>query len=240
MRSLTLLLLLAAGVPSPAQPPATDIWTGQPLDAWVERLADKAAPAGTDPEPPLDRKLLEAISLAWAGTTGNGARSLRSPEKLAWPEALKDVPAKTGRDRWVELVRRATKEARKGRPSGEVMRDLAAVHKLLLDNLEEQADDLTPTQYIEGRRFLIHLKADLGLLKESRVGELLALADNVAARRRTVPELVKLFREKKLRFARCVPGDEKAYLALEQALADFARRAGHKGSSSASRKQSGR
>lgn len=229
MRSLGLLFAVAAAVTVMGQPSATDVWTGKALDAWLVRLDGKIAPVGSDPEPPLDRKLLEAISLAWADTTGNGARYLRSPEKLAWPSTLNNVPPKKGRDRWVELVRRAAKEARKGRPSAEALRDLVAVHKLLLDDLNSRSDDLTPSQFIEARRFLNYRKADLDLLKQARLGELLALADDVAGKRRTVPELVKLFRDKKLRFARCMPDDEKAYSALYQAMADFAHRAGLKG-----------
>ena len=57
-------------------------------------------------------------------------------------------------------------------------------------------------------------------------GQVEIVTDGVNGRHwRTVPELVKLFRDKKLRFATCASGDEGHYLALEKAFADFAARA---------------
>jgi hypothetical protein len=199
----------------------SEVYSGQELNRWLDRLEGRKPPAAADPEPPLPRKVLEAINVTRAGAKG-GVLALRGPEKVTWPVALSEA----GHKRWLLVVTRAVREARRGRASDAALRDLTATQTALLADLDKRVDELTISEYIHAKRILVQARDAAGLLKREDAAELLRDADDLATRRRSVPELVKQMREKKLQFAPVLPGQEAEYVALNRAMLEFDVRAG--------------
>jgi hypothetical protein len=225
-RSLALLavLMLAASGRGQRDYPLSEVWSGKALNDLLERLEGRSAPPGAEPEAQLDRKTLDALNVGSAAGKG-GVLSLRKADKAEWPAALLEGKPEKARERWVGLAKRATREAEKGSVSVAAQKDMAALHKQLLEELDGKVDDIGISDYIVAKRFLVRIKDDVALAKTADLGEVMKAADDLVARRRTVPELVNRMREKKLCFAACLPGHEKIYEALYKAMTDLDRRA---------------
>jgi hypothetical protein len=218
---LLLVALAALAFGQRRDVPPAEVWSGKELNAWLMRLEGRKGPAAVEPEPPLPRKVLEALNVTRAGAKG-GVMVLRRPEKVVWPEALSEE----GHKRWLLVVTRAVQEARRGKPSDAALRDLTATLKGLLADLEKQITDIPPVQYIQAKRMLNLTRDAADLLKREDISELLKDADDLATRRRSVPELVKRMREQKLQFGPALPGHEAEYTALDRAMLEFDARAG--------------
>jgi hypothetical protein len=99
------------------------------------------------------------------------------------------------------------------------LRDLDALYADLDHKLNERADELSPSQYIEARRYLNQVKGAIDTLKSPRAVNFFNTTWN--ARGKTVAELVDNLRREGLRFAPATQGDESAYNSLYDALRSF-------------------
>ncbi len=224
---ITLLLFVAA---AGAQHTHPGVFSGELLNELAARIAARKAPISAEPEPALAVATLAAINIARVGGADGpgGTLLLLRADKIAWPDLLKEVPEKEGVKRFQALARQAVKEAGKGKVADETRKALAAVHKAMLAHVEAHVEDVSPGQFIEARRFLNIVKASLPVLADPKAGELLALAEDVNTKPRSAAELARLFREKKLRFAPCLPDGMKHYRVLYDALHADAHRLGVK------------
>src|SRR5262245_38169229 len=76
--------------------PVAEVYSGKELNRWLDRLEGRKPPAAAEPEPPLPRKVLDALNVTRAGTAG-GVLVLRRAEKVTWPDALSEP----GYKRWL-------------------------------------------------------------------------------------------------------------------------------------------
>jgi hypothetical protein len=85
--------------------------------------------------------------------------------------------------------------------------------------LRAQINELSPTDYVEARRYLDDLNQAMRVLKRPDVADY--LNGKYTAQGKDVGELIKNMMSHGLRFAPAVPGSEAAYNALYQAMATY-------------------
>ena len=103
-------------------------------------------------------------------------------------------------------------------PAG-LVRDMTNDLDKLNVRLNDSVNDLSPSQYIEARRYLNQVGDAIAALSDPKVGAY--FNQSWAGKARNVAELVNFLSRSGLRFAPATPGDEPAYNALWRALADF-------------------
>jgi hypothetical protein len=89
----------------------------------------------------------------------------------------------------------------------------------LSERLTDSVSDLSPSQYIEAKRYLNQVGDAIAALSDPKAGAY--LNQTWVGKARNVAELVGYMGRSGLRFAPATPGDEPAYNALYRALADF-------------------
>jgi hypothetical protein len=201
--------------------PLAEVLSGQALNASLMGLLKLQERGQSGPEVPLDAGLLGRLNVTRA-EAGGDVGLLRKAGRLPWPRALQDPAFAAPRQRVDALLPEAVKQAREGKPRAETGRELGQALDGLGRELANQVNELTPTQYIEAKRFHKRLEAAAAALAGKDARGLLEAADGLAVRGRTVDRLVRYMREQGLRFAPALEGDEEAYLALERAFAAYA------------------
>ncbi len=211
------------GQPSPSARNAADlpdIISGKALNQLVDAIA-KGFPGRKAPGPPilLDEETIKHLNL----TTGQGAGSVRAlmPARdgsaLPWPAALL---GEDYRDETRRLNQRAAEAIKLIQNTGQVdpgtLNDLKADLATLRSKISAHANDLTPAQSIEARRFLDDLDAARTALAQPDAKNY--FNGKYDFKGKTVAELVDHMITRGLRFARATGDDEAAYKALYDAL----------------------
>jgi hypothetical protein len=210
-------------------PPLTEVLSGKSLN---DLLGDLQKNEGKGPQAaalrtfqlPLDEEAIKHINV----TKGNGnVGLLKNDGKLAWPAALSGPEFKDERERLSNLAREVAQDA-----SFNSRIDLGNVRQMERDadqmrkELRRTGADLTPSQYIEANAFLNNLNDALRALEQPDAVNYFngkySLAKGLG-KANTVAELVKFMSDHGLSFAPATPGDEPAYMALQQALASYDR-----------------
>jgi hypothetical protein len=93
--------------------------------------------------------------------------------------------------------------------------DVESLHR----QLKKSGGDLPFALYTEAKTFLNNLDDALGALRQRDVGSY--FTGKFAIKAKTVPELVEHMTKQGLQFAPAMTGDESAYAALHQALANY-------------------
>jgi hypothetical protein len=202
----------------------TRIWSGEALNQLLQSIlkADRLSRARSSE---LQEDVLKHINLTDKASRGNVGllKPLADREKraeLPWPDVLRDGPfSETSKELEVKLRNAVDqlKDLRKVEPR--VLRDADALFKILTDKLNTSADDLSPAQYIEAKRFLNQVGQAIRGLKSPRAANY--FTDLWKARGKNVAEVVENMRKEGLVFAPATSGDEAAYNALYVALRNF-------------------
>ncbi|HEV3256885.1 MAG TPA: protein kinase [Gemmataceae bacterium] len=162
--------------------------------------------------------MLHNINVTPLHETGN-LGLLKNGGRLTWPVALNEADSKAERTRLATLSDEALRQAHeKGKVEAPVIVAMEKDVDVLHERLVERVQDLTPTQYMEAKRFLDHLGQAVKTLKQPDVGNY--FNGTYTPKGKNVAELVESMNKKGLRFAPAAPGDEPAYLQLYQVLSD--------------------
>jgi hypothetical protein len=200
-------------------PPAVEIWSGKALNDLLKTIS-KSGPLNRGPNVPLKEETLKNINLADPAFAGDVAL-LKAGGKLNWPNALKDRRFDDARERFAKKLKLAAEQLKDRKPvPAATVNDLRSFLKTLNDQLTAAAEDLSPTQYIEARRYLNRAGLAVKALDSPKVVNY--FNGRWTARGRTVAELVHTMNKEGLRFASAAPGEEDAYRTLHQALWTFA------------------
>jgi hypothetical protein len=204
-------------------PPLTEIWSGRVLNVILSDLQDWAGRGVQGPAIPLEADLLAKINVYPAKGPSNVG--LLKEKTLAWPLSLRVLPpaleTKPLRDRIDKLLPEAKEQAVKGRVKADLLAELTDNIARLRKYFARRMEDMTFSQYAEGKRFLSDLEASVRALEQADAADY--LNGKYVARGRTVAELVQHMKENGLRFGAASSGDEAAYNALYQALATYGR-----------------
>jgi hypothetical protein len=192
----------------------TDILSGRALNTLLGSI-QKSGKISSGPNLPLDEDIAGKINVT-GGTNGN-VGLLKDGGKLTWPEGFHDARFDEPRKRLTRNIALAVQTLKDGdavRP--DLITDIRGDAKTIAQTLDDTANDLSPPQYIEARRFLRRLDAGITALADPRVVNY--FNNNWRARGKNVAELVTHMTNNGLLFAPASPGDEAAYRAVFQAL----------------------
>jgi len=207
-------------------PPAVEVWSGKSLNVLLKSIKG----AGRNnlrngPQIDLSDVSLESVNLTDAANRGN-VGLLKQTDRdgklvLNWPAAFerpKYAKQVEGLTRSMSEAVAALKDKRK--PGSSTMKDVQKDFRTLSDSIAEtgSTDELSPSQYIEAKRFLKQLDQAIKALNDPKASRYF---DDWKPKGKTVRELVDHMMANGLEFAPATSGDEAAYSALYQALRAF-------------------
>jgi hypothetical protein len=203
-------------------PPITEITSGVALNNLLQDIRNQQARGNTELrtyQVVLHEDTLRHVNVSKG--PGNIAL-LKNEGRLTWPVALASIDFKKDRDKINALVRDAVSQAEFNDQvdSGTITQLMNDTDKVRTQ-LRRTGLDLPPSLYIEANVFLNNLNDAIRALKQPDVGRY--FSGKYSIRAKTVPELVNYMASNGLRFAPAVPGDESAYLAVQEALASYDR-----------------
>jgi hypothetical protein len=199
-------------------PPPTEIWSGKALNDLLDGLQKMHAQHVSGPTIPLNPDILSKINVT-TGTTEGSLGQLRGDGKLQWPYALSDTPYDADRKKLDELAAGAYKEAEYGRVKPATIRSMTKTVDDLAKKLKKNIKDITPSDYVDSKRFLNDMEQTIKVLRDPNVSNY--VTKKWAAKGDTVSELVQNMTNQGLKFAPATRGDEAAYTALHSALVQY-------------------
>jgi hypothetical protein len=195
----------------------TDIWSGRALNTLLGSIQLMGS-LNRGPNLSLEEDILKHINLS-AGGRGN-IGMLRNDGNLNWPLSLQEAQFTDQRDRLAKNLRRAVADL-KGKDPVELalLKDINNDFKALNEKLSTSADEMSPGQYIEAKRYLNQLAQAIKALSDPKAVNYFNNTWN--AKGKNVAELVNNMTKEGLVFAPAAPGDEAAYSSLYQSLRAF-------------------
>lgn len=203
---------------SVTNPPVSEIISGDSLNTLLDHLTKMQGTGARGPSVALDESTLKQVNVRPEGRTGN-AGMLKTEGNIKWPLPLQGPEFEKERKRLEEFLPKAVQQARfQGVDAG----TLAAIREDL-EKLQERfsgnVNDLGTGKYIEGKRYLNSLDEAIQALSQPDATNY--FNNKYQANGKTVSELVNYMKEKGLRFAPAVTGEEAAYRALHQAMVAY-------------------
>jgi hypothetical protein len=201
-------------------PPATEIWSGRSLNDLLRNLVNLQKKGIKGPNIPVDEEVLKHVNLKVAGGNGN-VGLLKGNGSLDWPLPLLDGKFAEGRQRLAEQLAHSIEQVRLGnRVEASRLNDMKAAVGRLSGALDQGATDLTPTKYIEAKRYLNQLGDALKALEDRKVADL--VHRTWVVKTKNITDLVQYLGDNGLEIAPAVgSGDEAAYRALHAAMVAF-------------------
>jgi hypothetical protein len=204
--------------------PATEVCGAAPLNVLLADLEKQQAHGAEVRAARLEADVLPHLNVTSEADGGPTGGLLKDGGKLSWPLAWRQAPlgapSRQLRGSLETSLAETIAQARKGQVDGDLLSrlrdDVSRLQILLVDNVQV----LTPSAYIEGKRYLDQLADGLKVLGRDDAGQYVDGTFALdAGRIQTVGDLVAFMAQKRLKFAPAVRGDESAYLALHRALA---------------------
>jgi hypothetical protein len=201
-------------------PPLTEIWSGKSLnDLYLQLAAQQAKGIRSPNNVPLDEETLKHVNLT-SGAGGSTALLRKDVDKLQWPLPLMGKQFEKDRADFTRRLTLAINELKeyKAVPVGtrnNLSESLEGLKKTLNDNV----GDMSPSQFIEAKRFLNSLEDAFKALQDPNA--ITNLEKRWVAQGKTVADLVKYMTDNGVRFAPAVRGDEEAYRTLHYAMVAY-------------------
>jgi hypothetical protein len=197
-------------------PPLYEITDGRALNTLLKK-AISTSTAGSLPNVPLSPEVLKNINVAVDVGLGLGAvKGLRDGAPLDWPAVLQSSDYDADRKDLENVLRDAVDDAsRTGTVNINSLQKIQADYANLSKKLDENIFHLTADQYLAGKRYLKQLNNSIQALQKKNVEKYFNRLEKV----RSVADLLKEMGGET--FAPAGVGDEKAYVALHQALVAY-------------------
>jgi hypothetical protein len=202
------------------EPPITEVLSGLALNDLynhaykLQEEGKTLAPRVMGPDVNLEEDLLKQINLTGNGS-GGSIGLLKERGRLTWPLVLQSPEYEKARTRLTTLAADAVQQVRLNNPvSTATLRDMSGDLRRLNETLLHNVGEISPSEYVEAKRYLNALDSAIKALSDPNVGN--QLNQSWAARGKTVAELVNFMTEKGLKFAPATAGDEPAYRSLYQ------------------------
>jgi hypothetical protein len=204
-------------------PPVGEILSGRALNdlySHVNPIRERMRTRGeSGRDVPLDEDQFRQIN--WTGVGSSGSVGLlKNQGKLDWPLVLQSPDFEAARKNLDVLAADAVQRIRlNGPPAPGTLRDMAADVRRLGDSLLHKAGELSPSEYVEARRYVGELESAVMALQDPGVGRL--FDPGASPGPPNVAELIDLMDRKGLRFAPATAGDEPAYRHVYQRLVTY-------------------
>ncbi|MCS6851528.1 MAG: hypothetical protein NZ700_10225 [Gemmataceae bacterium] len=199
-------------------PPISEILSSKSLNDLLASIQQMHARRIEGQDVPLDEELMRHVNVT-AARNGSNFGLLKNEARLNWPLALRDESMADVRIDIDSLLQEAYRQAKGGRVDPGVLRGLSEALRKMNDLLRKNVRELSPSAYMEAKRFLGDLESAYKVLQQPDVGNF--FNGRYSAQGRTVKELVQYMTKNGLIFAPAVPGDEAAYVALQRAMAEY-------------------
>jgi hypothetical protein len=199
-------------------PPPAEIWDGSALNRILAAIRQVQPAGAVGPAIPVDPSLMSRISLT-SGVVNTGIGLLKNGPRLNWPLALQDEAFAKPRDSIDRLMKTAYDQVTVGAVDGTVLRQLTRDLDQMDATLRDKIEEMTPTENVQGRRFVRELRGTVRALQQPGAHDALAASRSVAAS--TVNDLVQDLNARGLTFAPALAGSEPAYNALHSALVAY-------------------
>lgn len=199
-------------------PPRGEIWSGKALNDLLIHLIDQQSRGNKGPLVALDEEVLKKINVT-DGTGGN-VGMLKDGGKIPWVASLQGADFMDLRESLDTKLPAAVNSLKFGQPVEKgTLDDIKAALKKAHRDLDEIIGKLSPSDYLEAKRFLNQLDESVRALQNPNATNY--FTGKWAAKATTVNDLVKQMAETGLRFAPATPGDEAAYNSLHYSLASY-------------------
>jgi hypothetical protein len=201
-------------------PTATEIQTGKSLNILMQDLSKFDSKQLRAQTVTVDEEILKLLNVS--GSYGN-LGLLRNDGQVPWPLVFEDTNVLAKKDR--EDIDNYAKQLffqvanANGKLDGNTLKDLDSALRNLRDDLQKKIKIVNTQNYLEGKRFLDDFDAAVVALRKGDAVLYLDYAQKFAKGGRTVQELVEYMTKNGLKFAPAMPGDERAYHAVQTALA---------------------
>jgi hypothetical protein len=203
-------------------PPNIEIWNATALNAILKDLQLANRQGVLAPSVPLDQSWLPHVNLTTGVTSLTGVGMLKNMTKFNWPVVLRRDTYAEERKKIEELTRKAVEQAPMGEVDAGLLDSLNEAIGTFSANLEADIRNLTPSQYIQGNRYLTEMRDSLKVLQDPNVANY--FNKKWAAKGNTVNELAVNMTTQGLTFAPAASGDEPTYSALYNAMATYVTR----------------
>jgi hypothetical protein len=168
----------------------------------------------------LPARLLAHLNVR-RGEKGAEIGLLRTTGSFPWPAPLREHTAAKDREQFHKLLQAALQaDARRAAATEQLAATLEQVRAAFV----QQVNVMPTAQYLEGKRFLDRLDTTVRALADATWCADLAMAQELAARCKSVAALVRYLDEKGLQFAPPLPGDEASYQELARLLETYLER----------------
>ncbi len=200
-----------------ADPPQMEIWSGAVLNTLLNDLKNAQSQGLTFPSVPLDPQVLARINVS-TGDTYLGAGMLRNLNKFDWPWILRQAVFDDMRQNVEQQLRAAVAQAKAGGVDITTVNQVNAAVSAAEDQVGTmlQSGEITPTQYVDGMRYLREIKSSLQVLQTNDAANY--FNGTYSARGATVAQLVQNMASQGLKFAPAPPADEASYSSLYRSL----------------------
>jgi hypothetical protein len=203
-------------------PTPTEIASGKSLNILLRDLAKFSPKQLSARTFTLDEDILKLLNV----TGGHGSLALlRNDGQIPWPAVFADtkvLPTKMREDMdsYAKLLYYQAANNANGKVDPNVLQNLELAAGKLRENLKKNINNVGGSaNYLEGTRFLDDLDAAILALRRGDAGLVLDFNQRFAKGGKTVQELVEYMAKNGLTIAPAMPGDERAYQALQTALA---------------------
>jgi hypothetical protein len=195
--------------------PANETASGTALNTLLTDVQNLQIHGVKGPEISIDQSMLPSLNVVVAGRSGNIGLLKQGP--IHWPAALSGTDFMPERQEIEASIPKAIDEAVKAKPVNldELNDALTTMHSQLASRIVQ----MPPQTYIEANRLLDQLDDAAKLLGQPDAGKY--FDQTYAAHGQTVSELVQYMTQHGLQFAPAVEGQEPAYGAVHQALAEY-------------------
>ncbi len=203
-------------------PPIAELLSGKSLNDLLNHLKNQHAKSFRGAKVSLEDIDLSLVNVGPANEVGNIGlvKNLKQGDKLGWPSALMGDAYAEPRGKLDSRLPNAVSQLRiqKNVPDGD-LRDLEDSVKQMMDTLNANIGDLSPSQYISSKRFLNLVQDSINAMKAP--GAINYFNGTWVAKGRNVAELVDHMRDKGLQFTAATPGSEATYRALHSQFITF-------------------
>jgi hypothetical protein len=200
-------------------PPLVDVLSARALNTLLTHLAKQQAKGQPGPKILIPDDVLTGVNVSGQDTRANPGL-LKSDGRLTWPVPLESAEFADSREHLSKLLADAVNTAKNGNPVPvgklkDMDAELSRMNNTLLANVSE----MSPSQYIEAKRYLNQVEDAVKALKDPKVANY--FNQTWVPKGASVAELVKNMAEKGLVFAPATAGDADAYRAMYHLLQAF-------------------
>jgi hypothetical protein len=197
-------------------PTQEEIWSGEAMNSILTDLQNAESMGRSLPSVPLNPQVLAQINLN-SGDTYVGAGMLRHL-KFEWPWILRQSSFDSMRQNVEQVLRKAVAQLKAGGIDITLVNQVKATVSDALDQVGDmvQNGEITPTECIDGTRYLNEIKSSLQVLTTNDATNY--FNGTYDARGATVAQLVQNMASQGLKFAPAPPGADHDYASLYRSL----------------------